>query len=133
MNFDSRIAHGLLRIVTGLMFWQHGARKLFGWLGGTAVDSWFSWPFGVAGILEFFGGILILIGFRTRSVAFLLSGEMAVVYWWRHFAWDAFWPIVNRGEGPVLFSFIFFFLWAAGPGAFSVDGMLAKGGEANGE
>jgi len=133
MNFDSRTAHGLLRVVTGLMFWQHGARKLFGWLGGTAVDSWFSWPFGVAGILEFFGGILILIGFRTRSVAFLLSGEMAVVYWWRHFSWDAFWPIVNRGEGPVLFSFIFLFLWAAGPGAFSVDGMLTRDGDAKSE
>jgi putative oxidoreductase len=115
------------------VLWQHGARKLFGWLGGTAVDSWFSWPMGVAGILEFFGGILILVGFKTRSVAFLLCGETAVVYWWRHFSPDAFWPIVNRGEGPVLFCFIFLFLWAAGPGAFSLDGRLAKDGDAKGE
>ncbi len=130
MNFNSHTAHGLLRIVAGLMFWQHGARKLFGWLGGTAIDSWFSWPMGVAGFLEFFGGILILIGFKTRPVAFLLCGEMAVVYWWRHFSVDAFWPIVNRGEAPVLFCFIFLFLWAAGPGAFSLDGRFRKDGDA---
>ena len=119
-------AHGVLRIVTGLMFWQHGAQKLFGWLGGFGRDGgsapWFSWPIGVAGILEFFGGILILLGLWTRHVAFLLAGEMAVVFWWRHSP-NAFWPIQNRGELPVLFCFIFLFLVAAGPGRFSLDGL----------
>lgn len=120
------IAHGLLRIVTGLMFWQHGAQKLFGWLTERDPTIWFSWPRGVAGILEFFGGILIILGVKTRWVAFILAGEMAVTYWWRHFDRAAFMPIVNRGELPVLFCFIFLFLWANGPGRFSVDGLLER-------
>ncbi|MDH3734306.1 MAG: DoxX family protein [Gemmatimonadota bacterium] len=128
MKLDAHVAQGILRIVTGLMFWQHGARKLFGWLGGTAVDSWLSWPVGVAGMLEFFGGILILLGVKTRWVAFLLCGQMAVTYWWRHFfEQGTFWPIENGGERAVLFCFIFLFLFAAGPGAFSVDGRLEAG------
>jgi len=120
------IAHGALRIITGLMFWQHGAQKLFGWLGDGDPAAWLSWPVGIAGILEFFGGILILLGVKTRWVAFILCGEMAVTYWWRHFSPDALMPIQNRGELPVLFCFIFLFLWANGPGRFSVDGVLEK-------
>jgi len=119
------LALNLLRIVTGLMFWQHGARKLFGWLGGNAAESWFSFPIGVAGILEFFGGILIMLGLFTRPLAFLLSGEMAVAFFWRHLP-RGFWPIGNGGELPVLFSFIFLYLWANGGGSWSLDGMLKK-------
>lgn len=118
-------AHGILRIVTAIMFWQHGATKLFGWLGGTAVDSWLAWPRGYAGILEFFGAILILLGFKTRAVAFILCGEMAVAFWWRHFP-RGFWPIGNGGEPAVLFCFLFLFFFAAGPGRWSLDGFLSK-------
>ena len=121
--------HAALRIVTGLMFWQHGAQKLFGWLGGTGVGGftgWFTWPMGIAGILEFFGGILILIGFETRSVAFILAGQMAVAFWWRHFP-QGFWPIQNRGEASVLFCFLFLFLWTAGAGKWSLDDMMDRG------
>lgn len=125
-------AQGILRIVTGLMFWQHGAQKLFGWLGGTAIESWFSWPMGAAGILEFFGGILILLGVKTRYIAFLLCGEMAVTYWWMHFPRGLL-PAQNRGELPVLFCFIFLFLWLAGPGRFSVDGILSTRSGASGD
>lgn len=120
------IAHGVLRIVTGLMFWQHGAQKLFGWLTDRDPTAWLSWPVGVAGILEFFGGILIILGLKTRWVAFILCGEMAVTYWWRHFSVDAPMPAQNGGERAVLFCFIFLFLWATGPGRFGVDGMLEK-------
>lgn len=119
------IALNLLRMVTGLMFWQHGARKLFGWLGGNAVESWLSWPTGFAGILEFFGGLLILFGLFTRPVAFLLCGQMAVAFFWRHLP-RAFWPIENGGEPAVLFCFIFLYLWAAGGGRFSLDGLLQR-------
>lgn len=118
------ITHGLLRMVAGLMFWQHGAQKLFGWLSQGDPAPWLSWPVGIAGILEFFGGILILFGVKTRWVAFLLAGEMAVVYWWRHFSLDALMPIQNRGELAVLYCFIFLFLWVNGPGRWSVDGAL---------
>lgn len=121
----ARTALGALRIVAGLMYWQHGAQKLFGWLGRDAVDSWFSWPVGVAGMIEFFGGILIMIGIKTRPVAFFLCGQMAVVYWWRHFPRQpSLFPIENGGEVPVLLCFIFLYVWIAGPGAFSLDGRL---------
>ena len=125
----SETTRALLRIVSGLMLWQHGAQKLFGWLGGNAVASWLSWPVGIAGIIEFFGGLLIILGVKTRWVAFLLSGHLAVVFWWRHFPWGEpqnFMPIMNRGEVPVLFCFIFLYLWTAGPGRWSVDDLLAK-------
>src|SRR5688572_8572056 len=79
----TRAAHALLRIVTGLLYMQHGAQKLFGLLGGMGGNG-SSAEFGtlmwVAGILEFFGGLLVALGVFVRPVAFLLSGEMAVAY-----------------------------------------------------
>lgn len=112
----------LLRIVTGLFFMQHGAQKLFGWLEGHGPVELFS-MMGFAGVLEFFGGLLIVLGLLTRPVAFLLSGEMAVAYFRAH-APQGFWPILNGGELAGLFSFIFLFLAARGGGRFSIDGML---------
>ncbi len=119
------VALNLLRIVAGLMFWQHGARKLFGWLGGNAVESWFAWPMGFAGMLEFFGGLMIMFGLFTRQVAFLLCGQMAVAFFWRHLP-QGFWPIQNGGEPAVLFCFIFLYLWANGGGDWGIDGILRK-------
>jgi putative oxidoreductase len=114
----------LVRVVTGLLFWQHGAQKLFGWLGGRQVESLASLS-GIAGVLEFFGGLLIIAGLFTRPVAFVLAGEMAVAYFLRH-APDGFWPIANRGELSALYSFLFLFFAAHGGGAFSVDGWLSR-------
>lgn len=118
------ISLSLLRIVTGLCFWQHGAQKLFGWLGGDAVELMSL--MGVAGVLEFFGGLAILLGLFTRPVAFVLSGEMAVAYFMSHLP-RAFWPIQNGGELAALYAFIFLFLFAVGGGSFSVDGKLRGG------
>ena len=123
------LTHNALRIVAGLMLWQHGAQKLFGWLGGFGREpggtvDLFS-IFGLAGVLEFFGGALILLGLFTRPVGFLLAGEMAVTFFWRHLP-NGFWPIQNRGELPVLFCFIFLFLMAAGGGSFSLDHLLRR-------
>ena len=124
----SALTLNLLRIVTGLMFWQHGAQKLFGMLDGNAVESWLAWPRGIAGILEFFGGIMIALGLFTRPVAFVLSGEMAVAYFWSHVP-RGLWPILNGGERAVLFCFIFLFLWSAGGGDFSLDGWRKRRGQ----
>ena len=118
------VAHSLLRIVTGLMFAQHGAQKLFGWLGGQQVESVMS-MIGIAGILEFFGGILNIIGLFTRPVAFLLSGEMAVAYFMAHFP-NGFWPAQNQGEPAVLFCFIFLYFAATGAGRWSIDEMIGR-------
>lgn len=118
----SGIAHftlNALRIVTGFLFWQHGAQKLLGWFdGGVAEFPSLRWW---AGILEFLGGILISLGVLTRPVAFVLAGEMAVAYFRAHLPRD-FWPIMNGGELAALYCFIFLFLAANGGGSFSVDG-----------
>ncbi len=118
------VTHSLLRVVTGLMFWQHGAQKLFGWLDGTQVQELASQR-GLAGVLEFFGGLLIIVGLFTRPVAFVLSGEMAFAYFMSH-APQALWPILNRGEAAALFCFIFLFFAAHGAGRYSLDALLSR-------
>jgi putative oxidoreductase len=110
--------YALLRIVAGLAFAQHGAQKLFGVLGGTAVDLMSQR--GLAGVIEFVGGILIAIGLFTSPIAFLASGEMAVAYFQAH-APRGFWPIQNGGELAVLFCFIFLYVSSVGSGKLSVD------------
>jgi putative oxidoreductase len=121
------VAHSLLRAITGLLFMQHGLQKLFGLL----VDPSRPWngpppafsQFWVAGVLETFGGFLIVIGLFTRPVAFLLCGEMAVAYFQAH-APRNFFPVLNGGEHVVLFCFVFLFLFATGAGPFSADALL---------
>lgn len=110
--------YALLRIVAGLAFAQHGAQKLFGSLGGTAVEL--ASQRGVAGVIEFVGGLLIAIGLFTSPVAFLASGEMAVAYFQAH-APRGFWPIQNGGELAVLYCFIFLYFSAVGSGKLSID------------
>jgi putative oxidoreductase len=110
----------LLRIVTAFLFMQHGGQKLFGFPAPSqAAHPLFS-LIGVAGILEFFGGLLLLIGLFSRPVAFLLSGQMAVAYFMVH-APQGFWPLLNRGELAVMYCFVFLYLFVAGGGSWSVD------------
>ena len=126
-SFDTTarsVTHSLLRIVTGLLFAQHGAQKLFGWLGGQQVESLMS-MMGIAGILELFGGILIIIGLFTRPVAFILAGEMAVAYFTAHLP-NGFWPVVNQGELAALYCFIYLFFAAHGAGRWSLDAVIAR-------
>ncbi len=115
----------LLRIIAGLLFMQHGAQKLFGLLGGNQVESVFS-LFGLAGVLEFVGGAMIVLGLLTRPVAFVLAGEMAVAYFMAHFP-RAFFPIQNGGELAALYCFVFLYLSTRGGGSFSIDGVLGRG------
>ncbi|HET9982319.1 MAG TPA: DoxX family protein [Longimicrobiales bacterium] len=119
----ARVAtYTLLRVVAGLLFAQHGAQKLFGWFGGQQVTDLLS-QLGIAGVLEFVGGLLIAIGLFTRPVAFVVAGEMAVAYFLQH-ASHGFWPILNRGEPAVLYCFIFLFFAAHGAGPYSLDAFL---------
>jgi putative oxidoreductase len=113
-----------LRIVTGFLFLQHGMGKLFGYPqpppgGKPRVAS----LRGIAGVLEFFGSVLVMIGLFTRPVAFILSGQMAAAYFIAH-APKGFWPQQNDGELSVLFCFIFLFLCFAGAGPWSLDALL---------
>ena len=118
------LTHNALRIVAGFLFTLHGAQKLFGVLGGNQVESLMGQR-GIAGILEFFGGLLIMVGLFTRPVAFLVAGQMAVAYFIAH-APNGFWPIMNRGELAAFYSFTWLFFFAHGPGDFSLDGMRAR-------
>jgi len=113
----------LLRIVAGFLLLQHGLQKLFGLLGREAVTL--VSLSGIAGVLEFFGGVAILIGLATRPVAFVLSGLLAAAYFMVH-AGKGFWPIQNGGELAALFSFVFLYLSTMGGGNFSIDGWLAN-------
>jgi putative oxidoreductase len=115
------ITLNLLRIVSVLLFVPHGYAKLF---GDQPVDL--TSMMGTAGVLEFFGGTLIVLGLFTRPIAFLLSGQMAVAYWLSH-APRSPWPIDNDGELPVLFCFIYLVLSVHGGGDFSIDGMIRRG------
>ncbi|HEV7890461.1 MAG TPA: DoxX family protein [Pyrinomonadaceae bacterium] len=117
----------VLRIITGFLLMAHGAQKLFGFLAPpgmpAATMGSLMW---VAGVLEFFGGLLILIGLFTRPVAFILSGMMAVAYFMAH-APGGFWPLENKGELAVLYCFVFLFFAAAGAGVWSVDWCIRRG------
>ena len=135
---------GLLRIVTALVFMEHGTQKLFGFppMGGPGgggggagggpgggMPAFMGTLMLIAGILETFGGLAILVGLLTRPVAFILAGETAVIFWWMHVTMmgkGTIFPIANGGEDAVLYCFTFLDLVFAGPGAFAVDGLLQR-------
>ena len=116
----------ILRIVAAFMLIAHGAQKLFGFLAppGMPTPPLFS-QMGIGGVLEFFGGLLLLLGLFTRPVAFLLSGMMAVAYFQMH-APGGFWPLQNKGELAVLYCFVFLFFSVAGGGEWSLDRLLRR-------
>ena len=113
----------VLRIVSAFLFIQFGTAKVFGFPapimpgGGTAPVGSLAW---IAGSLETYGGLLLLIGLFTRPVAFLLSGEMACAYFIGH-APNGFWPVLNQGHPAIQFCFLFLYLSAAGAGPWSLD------------
>ena len=117
----------VLRIITGLLFVEHGTMKFFNFPpsdmfeGGVELVS----LMGLAGLLELVGGALIALGLLTRPVAFILSGEMAAAYFMAH-APSSFFPTINQGEAAILFSFVFLYFVFAGPGPWSVDGARGR-------
>lgn len=116
-------ALSVLRIVSAYLLIQHGSAKLFGFPHVAFFDNLqIISLLGAAGILEFFGGILLLIGLFTRPVAFVLSGLLAFAYFIGHASKGfVLAPSLNQGEAAVLFSFIFLFIAAAGAGPWGVD------------
>jgi putative oxidoreductase len=113
----------VLRIVAAFMFMAHGGQKVLGFPVAASHPFQVFTLAGCAGVLELFGGILLLIGLFTRPVAFILSGEMAFAYFLAH-APHGFWPLVNRGELAALYCFVFLYLAIAGGGRWSVDRWL---------
>ena len=137
-SIDRRLAplagptHAILRIGAALLFMQHGVMKLFGWLGGMdgngATVELMS-RMGLAGVIEVFGSILIVIGFLTRPVAAIMFIEMLAAYWIAHMPQGGF-PIQNGGEVPLLFALVWLFLVGNGAGPWSVDRELGRRGTA---
>jgi putative oxidoreductase len=113
----------VLRIVAGFLFACHGAQKLFGVLGGTAVPI--ASQRGAAGIIELVCGALIAVGLFTSYAAFIASGEMAVAYFRAH-APQSVWPIANRGELAALYSFLFLYMATRGTVAYGLDTIVRQ-------
>lgn len=127
MNKATQVTYFLLRVVAGFLFFQSGSVIFLGWYGGMpggATAPLLS-QIGIGGMLEFFGGIAILLGLFTRPIAFILSGEMAVAYWQFH-APNGTWPLQNQGIPSVLFCFIFLYIAARGGGEWSIDALLRR-------
>lgn len=115
----------VLRIVCAIMFMMVGTMKLFAVPVGMPPNGGtvqLMSEMGLAGVLEFVGGLLLLIGLLTRPVAFILAGEMAVAYFQGH-APGGLWPMLNGGQPAVLYCFVFLYFSAAGPGPWSIDAM----------
>lgn len=112
----------VLRFVTGLLYMQHGLNKIFDFPPTSTHHPYhlFTLVPGLAGLLETFGGFLIVLGLFTRPVAFLLSGEMALAYFMAHAKRGVF-PFLNGGDEAILYCFVFFYLFVAGGGAWSLD------------
>jgi putative oxidoreductase len=115
--------YALMRIIVGLLFACHGAQKLFGVLGGFGGQPGMTAPLfslmGLAGLIEFVGGLLIAFGVLASYAAFIASGEMAVAYFMQHFP-RGFWPIQNGGELAVVYCFVFLFIASTGAGRLSL-------------
>lgn len=114
-----------LRIVTALLFIEHGTQKLFDLPASGHAGGPLGGLFLVAALLELIGGLLVLVGLFTRPVALLLAGEMVVAYFMAHFP-RSFFPVQNGGDAAVLFCFVFLYLAFAGAGALSIDRQLAS-------
>ena len=119
----------VLRIVAAAVFIVPGTMALFAFPAGVTPHGG-TVPLvsqaGLGGVLNTFGGALLLLGLFTRPVAFLLAGEMAVAYFQFH-ASNGFWPTINGGVPAVLYCFLWLYLSAAGPGPWSLDARRAKG------
>lgn len=124
LNAQQHKVLSIVRIVSGLIFLEHGAQKFLSFPAGEMAGSGlaFSGPGAYAGMIELVTGALIALGLFTRPAAFLASGTMAAAYWMAH-APRSFYPINNGGDAAILYCFIFLYFVFAGPGAWSLDAM----------
>ncbi|MEI5524326.1 DoxX family protein [Streptomyces brasiliscabiei] len=129
LNSAQPYALGLFRIVIGLLFTCHGAKSLFGLLGGAdgqgGTVSAGDWPGWYAAVIQLVGGALVMLGLGTRAAAFIASGSMAYAYFKVHQP-QALWPVENSGEGAALFCWAMFLLIFTGSGALGLDRFLAR-------
>jgi len=121
-KYETQI-YAIFRLIAGFLFLWHGSQKLFGFPpAGHEMPSYIML---IAGPIEFFGGLLIMIGLWTHWVAFICSGEMAFAYWSVH-GTHAVLPVMNGGELAIIYCFLFLFIASKGSGVFSLDHYLEK-------
>lgn len=118
----STFLYALMRIIVGALYACHGAQKLFGVLGGNKQSVTLMV---IAGVIEFFGGVMIAAGLFAGYAAFIASGQMAVAYFTQHYP-KGFWPIMNGGELAVLYCFVFLYIASRGSGILSIDALFGK-------
>jgi putative oxidoreductase len=123
LSTHSEVLYGIFRIVVGFLFACHGAQKLFGMFGGLGAPT--TPMIFAAGIIEFFGGVLVALGLWAGYAGFIASGQMAVAYFIMH-ASGGFWPIVNKGELAVLYCFVFLYIASRGSGRLSIEALARK-------
>jgi len=131
--FPARLAPhvlSLLRIVAALLFLEHGLSRLFGWPSPIPTPHVFT-TYWFAGVIELAGGALLTLGLFSRLAALIMSGEMAFAYFMSH-APHGFFPILNRGDGAILYCFVFFYVVFAGPGPWSLDALMTSARGARG-
>ena len=126
--FPARLAPhvlSLVRIVTALLFLEHGLSRMFGWPSPLPTPHVFT-MYWFAGAIELTGGVLLALGLFSRVAALIMSGEMAFAYFISH-APHGFFPILNRGDAAILYCFVFFYIAFAGPGPWSLDALMTAG------
>jgi putative oxidoreductase len=121
----------ILRIIVGLLYMEHGLAKIldFPHQPNHAPYALLTLNPGLQGLLELLGGLLLALGLFTRTVAFVLTGNMAVAYFMVH-APRGFFPLLNGGELAIVYCFVFLYLWIAGGGAWSLDRLRAPAPDA---
>ena len=117
----------ILRIFAGLLFLEHGTSKFFAFPVPFPLPGPLPPMLMAAGVIEIVAGVLITVGLFTRPAAFIASGQMAAAYFIGHFP-KGFWPLENMGETAILYCFIFLYIAAAGPGAWSIDASRRRDG-----
>ena len=124
LNSYAPTMRSVLRIVAALIFFAHGTQKILGFPASDMNPAAMSLPW-IAGMLELFGGALLIVGLFTRPVAFVLSGLMAVAYWMAH-APQSPYPALNGGDAAILYCFVFLYFVFSGPGPISLDAMMKR-------
>ena len=139
IDTDDNSATAILRLVTGIVFFAHGAQKMLGWFGGYGFSGTMGYFTGAMHIpaplaflaiaAEFFGGIGLILGFLTRIAAFGVTVNMLVAIATVHLPFGFFmnWSGTQKGEGfeyHLLTLAVTTFLMIRGAGAFSVDHAL---------
>ena len=116
----------ILRIIAGLLFMEHGLGKLFGFPSAAMSPAMFQLLW-FAGVIESVGGLLVALGLFTRPAAFIMSGEMAIAYFYSHQPRNLY-PLNNGGDAAILYCFIFLYLFVAGGGCWSLDRLISRRG-----